>query len=627
MNDSPPRRRIELAALAAATGPDGQVDLTAYEAQRLLLRHQSLDGINAPALVAELTRSPAYQTEQGRQQVGPLLSALREGVPATARERLNEALDQANVGESALRRGYEDWVEQPVTRAYQQATQAAGDGLRWSDRQISDNLAASQRWAQGLVGGPQSPWLERAARNVAGQGIGELQSAYGSMKGSTGQALSVLGDTVDLAKLAHRFSTDQDFRNMMIGAAAVYASEAMHDPGKPADDIRNAAVGAFNEWSRGLEQAQAEGKKREYLGQAEGAAGIELIASIVPISKVTQLGKLARAVDKADELLPDGQSRGHGEGRAATGLADELAELAHNARRAQARGGLDQRGADLLFNGLAGVKRSQGELRELVDGLRRTGDVDGLLRSGALNPNELGYLARRDLSLFDGEVNFHQAMNAHIGQRALSSLGRREIGDIGEAVTAHDLARQGYRDLVPIQNNSGHGNDLLGTNPHSGRWEVFEVKASVRGEAKVQAGEPFPIVTDRLNRAVDEWGHWAPKNIWEDQAKETAERVLRETELPGPGKRLDIDPKWSRVNIERDVLNGELKATPEISDWVSPAQRIHAPDQGAVLPPLPAGFAPPLRHGRDMREPDHPGHAAFAHTLQAVERMEAERGI
>ncbi|RMH87626.1 hypothetical protein EBB59_12745 [Lysobacter pythonis] len=623
MNDSPQRRRsIELAALAAATGPDGQVDLTAYEAQRLILRHQNLDGIDANALVAALTRNPAYQSEAGRQQVGPLLAALRERVPAAARARLDEALDGANVGESGLRRAYEDWIEQPVARALRQGTQAVGE----HNQQISDALATSLRWAEGLGKGPQSPWLERAASQLAAQGIGDLQSAYGTMKGASQQALSVMGDTVDLARLAYRFGTDSDFRYMMIGAAAMYAAEVARDPGKPVDDIRNAAVNAFNEWSRGLEQAQAEGKEQEYLGQAQGAVGVELIASIVPISKVAKLGKLARAVDKADDLPPARTPDGPAEARATGELAQALTELSRDAARAQARGGLERRAGDLFFSGLAGVKRSQGELNELVDGLRKHGEVDGLLRSGALTPNELGYLARRDVQLFEGEVSFHQALDAHIGQRPLSALGRREVGDIGEAITAHDLARKGYRDLVPIQNNSGHGNDLLGINPETNRWEVLEVKASVQGMAKSQTGEPFPLVTKRLERAAKAESHWASKNVWEEQTKPTAQRVLDEV-YDQATEKLDVDPKWSRVNIERDAATGELKATPEISDWQSPAQRRPAPEESHSLAPLPPGFAPALRHGRDIRTPDHPGHDVYAHTLKAVQRMEAEQGI
>lgn len=45
-------------------------------------------------------------------------------------------------------------------------------------------------------------------------------------------------------------------------------------------------------------------------------------------------------------------------------------------------------------------------------------------------------------------------------------------------------------------------------------------------------------------------------------------------------------------------------------------------------PPLPEGFARPLPPaGDDMREPHHPGHGAYRRALDAVQRMETERGI
>lgn len=44
-------------------------------------------------------------------------------------------------------------------------------------------------------------------------------------------------------------------------------------------------------------------------------------------------------------------------------------------------------------------------------------------------------------------------------------------------------------------------------------------------------------------------------------------------------------------------------------------------------PPLPEGFARPLPPAGDMREPHHPGHGAYRRALDAVQRMETERGI
>jgi hypothetical protein len=72
MNDAKPRT-ADLVALAQATDDNGRVDLTAYQAQRMILLHQSIDGLDAKGLVRELTDSPAYANAEGRSQIGPLL--------------------------------------------------------------------------------------------------------------------------------------------------------------------------------------------------------------------------------------------------------------------------------------------------------------------------------------------------------------------------------------------------------------------------------------------------------------------------------------------------------------------------------------------------------------------------
>ncbi len=294
--------------------------------------------------------------------------------------------------------------------------------------------------------------------------------------------------------------------------------------------------------------------------------GIELLAAIIPATKLAKLGKIANAVDEA---TPDaaGQSGRRVAGEAAE-LLDELVESARTAQRGEK---WESDSADLMFSGLAGVKRSQGELRELVDDMRAKGQLDALLGSGALNLRELNYLARQDVSVFDGSVSFDKAIENWVGDRKLSELTDPMVGDMGEAIVAHDLARQGYRDLVPIQNNSGHGNDLAGINPDTARWEVFEVKASVQGIARNQGGNPDDIIVDRLERAVQAEGLWAPKNMWEEQAATTARRLLNETQDQITGK-LDIDAKWARVNIEQDA-NGRIHAEPDIEKWKTPEER------------------------------------------------------
>jgi phosphoribosyl-ATP pyrophosphohydrolase len=574
MNDATRQTRsADIAALAQATDANGQVDLTAYQAYRLIYSHQSVDGLDARGVVNDIVSSPAYATEQGREQVGSLVDAISARLPPADAKRFDAALDAANVNESWVERNYERYLEEPVVAGYETAKLKTGEALGWTDKQISDNLAAARKWANEARDNPQNSYLERAAAGLSGYGTGEAQSSYGAMKGATSHGLGMIGDTIDLAKFAHQFSNDRDFRNLVMGAAAVYAHSAVEDPAKVPRDIRNAAVGAWNEWEAGYEKAAKEGKEQEYVGGIKGAAAIEIIATFVPATKLTNLAKVAKAADVAEDLAPAaGKIAGRVEAHAGKELASELVELAHDAQKLQAKGGAAAESADLMFHGLAGVKRSQGELGDLVEGFRKSGNLDGLLQSGALSPRELGHLARKDIRMFDGQVSMEKAIDAYVGKRQLSALTDPEVGDIGEAFVSYDLAKtKGYTDLVAIQNKQGHGIDVVGKNP-DGHWESFEVKASVQGAARKQYGNPEEFITDRLRKAEGERGSWAPKNMWEEQAQSTAEKILDETMDRTTGK-VKIESNWARVNIERDPATGMIKGEPEIEKWKTPLER------------------------------------------------------
>lgn len=613
MNDR--TRNIELAALAAATDANGNVDLTRFEAQRLILQHQSIDGTNADAVVREIAASPAFSRPDGKEQARSLLDAVRENLPTDQRARFDAAIDSSNHWDGFFERKYE-YAEKLGGDLWDYAK----GKVNWADEQVSEQLAQYREWAQRATSNPENSYLQRAAAKMAAEGIGKAQENYGALKGASSHALTMVGETVDLAKLGYRFASDTDFRNTIIGAAAVYASEVQRDPSKPIDDISNAARNAWNEWEKGLEQAQQQGKEREYLGSAQGAVGVELLAAVVPVSKLGKFAKVAKAVDV--DLAEGAELGGAATRKAGSEASEALAELTRSAVDAKKAGGFGADGADLMFQGLAGVRRSQGELRTLVSEMKTAGTMDGLLSSGALRPQELGYLARTDLDVFKGNVSFDQAVTAYVGKRSLSDLSTREIGDIGEAMLANDLAQNGYRDLVPIQNKSGHGNDMVGTNPRTGRIEVFEAKASVHGQAKQQTGDPEQLITARLNKAYDAEGHWAPHNMWEEQAASTARRILLNNVDQTTG-RLDIDTNWARVNITKDA-DGVIRGTPEIEPWRAPQQQVPAIPQRASVPDSQASnFVLPA----SFHSPAHPGKHAFDRASEEVRRMEASNGI
>lgn len=341
MNDATRQTRSsDIAALSQATDSNGQVDLAAYQAYRLIYANQSVDGLDARGVVNAIVSSPAYASEQGREQVGSLVDAISSRLLPADAKRFDAALDAANVNESWIEQNYERYIEEPVVAGYETAKLKTGEALNWTDRQISDNLADARKWANEARDNPQNSYLERAAAGLSGYGTGEAQSSYGAMKGATSHGLGMIGDTIDLAEFAHQFSNDRDFRNLVMGAAAVYANSAVEDPGKVPRDIKNAAVDAWNEWEAGYEKSLKEGKDQEYVGGIKGAAAIEIIATFVPSTKLTNLARVAKAADASEGLGPAaGKIAGRAETHPGKELASELVELAHDAQRLQAKGG------------------------------------------------------------------------------------------------------------------------------------------------------------------------------------------------------------------------------------------------------------------------------------------------
>ncbi|KAB8195033.1 hypothetical protein FKV24_005335 [Lysobacter maris] len=600
----PPSRAAELAALAVATDAQGDVDLTAFQAQLLIQQHQSVDGLDAPSLAQTLADSPAMGRPDGQDQLEPMLQALYRQLPPQDAGRLAQALDENNLTDSWLERSSEQAAE-----AVGGARDAVGQVMDRTGALASDSLAQTLRWAEQVRDNPDNSYLQRAAGHVAADATEKMQEGYGMVKGATGQGLQVLGDTVQLASFAARFADNRDFRNMIIGAAGMYASEVWDDPGKPVDDLTRIAKGAWDEWKQGLGQAEREGKTAEYMGQTEGAVGVEILATLVPVSKLPKLAKVAKAADVLGDGVPL-HTGGAARKLTKEGL-DVLTEVGADIRRAQARGGVAAESADLMLEGLAGLRRSQGKLRDLVDGLRQTGHLDDLLQSGALRPRELGYLARQNVDDFKN-VPFDEALTASVGGRALSQLKRHEVGEIGEAIMSRDLAQKGYRDIVPIQNNSGHGNDVVAINPDTDKWEIFEVKASAHDIAKAQGPDPQPLVSQRLELAIQGRGHWAPQNMWEEAARSTAERI-REEAVDVKGN-VQVDTYWSRINLKQDPDTGVISGTPDTQPWLPKAERQSMLTPGLQLPD-------------SLKDPAHPGHGSFLLAQDAVYRMEFANNI
>ncbi|KGU43184.1 MULTISPECIES: XVIPCD domain-containing protein [Xanthomonas] len=597
----------EIAALLAATDAQGRVDPLAYEAQRLILQHQGLGSVDAAALVRALPASPGFTAFDRT----TLFSAIDQRLETPQeRQRFADALDQANLSDGWLER-----LGEQAAEVGGQAYDSTRTAVRWADTQVSDGLAAAQRSTRDTAAAPGVLPGLRAEAQAGNNLVGNVQQGYGFVTGGAGHAVSTLGDTVDLVRMGTRLVTDPNYRDVVVGMVRIYAAEVVADPHKPIDQARSAATQALQQWQQGLAQAQREGREHEYVGSAAGAAGVEILATLVPASKLGKLGKAARimediaprAAGEASEGLADAAraervgtgARDAGElaperGAALPGRAGAYAEALEEVGQAAQRGGAAGEGAQQLLRGLVGQARQDGHLDDLVRAARATDNVEGLLRSGELAPRELTAILKRNPDVFDGRIDFPTALDHSTQGVDLTRLTTRQLGDIGEAIQTHELVKQGYSDIVAIKNRSGHGIDLVGRNP-DGDLDFFEIKTSAKGIAPAQHGDPEEFVAKRIDLAIRAEKHWDPKNTIPG-LNDIADGIRREI---GPEAE-NINVTWVRLNLSRSPDSPHLQIERKVDPWVKPT----APKQ-TMLTPGDAG---------------HPDHAVFDKMLRTVQR-------
>jgi RHS repeat-associated protein len=107
------------------------------------------------------------------------------------------------------------------------------------------------------------------------------------------------------------------------------------------------------------------------------------------------------------------------------------------------------------------------------------------------------------------------------------AAGLTESGEIGEAILFGRLQLKGYTDIMPIQNASGHGIDLVAKNL-AGEWRYFEVKSTTTGLPYALRGQQKNIVAfvrSRLQRAAGGRGLW--KNV-APEIRGRANQLLKE---------------------------------------------------------------------------------------------------
>lgn len=556
-----PQASVDAAALIAATDREGRVNPMAYEAQRLVLHHQRMGGIDADALVNDLQRSPGFEQFNRGAFYGAIEARL--DTPAE-KERFAKALDAANLTDGLIERKGEQLAE-VVGDAYGYVTDKVG----WANEFLTRKMSWAYQRAGELQSDPNATPEQRLSAELARNVVGKAQELYGEGSGGVVHSLNTLKGFVDVGVMGYRFTTNENYRDLLISTAKLYAAETMDDPSKPVRDLRNAATQALENWEKEYAQAKAEGRERQFLGATEGAIGVEIAATLVPVSKLAKFGKVASSLERtgaegmeeAVELAGDAnRALRRTEDAPIPHPGESLGEAAVRSARA-AGAAQDVLRAEIRFF------RDEGKLDQLIEAAHKTDNVEGLLRSGELAPRELMEMAKRDPSMFTGKVDFAEAIDLSTKGARLTGLTTKQLGDIGEALHTYDLVKAGHTDIVSIKNASGHGIDVVSRN-RAGDLEFHEVKTSAQGLAKGPQGDPAEFVASRLRRAIDQRGHWAEHNTM--PGLDEAARKLRGELVDENGQIVQVNAKWIQINLSQTPGEARLRIDKTEKDWVAP---------------------------------------------------------
>ncbi len=218
----------------AATDREGRVDPMAYESQRLILHNQRLGSIDADALARDLQRSPGFEQFDH----DAFLHAIDAQLDSPAeKQRFAEALDTANITDSFVERKGEQ-IAEVVGDAYGYVK----DKATWADEYLTKQMSWSYHRAGELENDPNATDLQRRSASLARDALGQAQELYGQSSGGIAHSLNTLKGIVDLGEIGYRFTTDENYRNLLISTAKLYAVQTMDDPSKPVRDLRNAAT-------------------------------------------------------------------------------------------------------------------------------------------------------------------------------------------------------------------------------------------------------------------------------------------------------------------------------------------------------------------------------------------------
>ena len=258
----------ERAALLHATGSDGHIDQLAFHAQRLIVMHEAIDGVDAKALAKSL--SAWTRADPPRDLViEAILARLNAANADSLRHELNPHAEMSDV---IARRS------------------------RWRSARALLRLCTKHRtrW-------PETPEISRAMTK---------ERIY-CARTQTAKAITAFERYVSREAFLAEFVRNSDFRKTFMGLAGVYSDidALMDDPTQMPKDghIRFIAAMALIHWRGHLTEAVAERRRDQYLSE-RGDVGVDAMLCSVPVDDFWKFGGMAKSyfevgIDLADPAV------------------------------------------------------------------------------------------------------------------------------------------------------------------------------------------------------------------------------------------------------------------------------------------------------------------------------------
>lgn len=181
-----------------------------------------------------------------------------------------------------------------------------------------------------------------------------------------------------------------------------------------------------------------------------------------------------------------------------------------------------------------------------------TGRTDGYYHDllGEIGQDTLPILGARGVGKVTERINLGGAPTPPaIPPAAMPRVPKGQLGSNGEAAVIAELQARGYTNVQQIQNNSGHGIDVVATN-RQGQLRFFEVKSTQSGSPNSLSAAQRNMGADgyvrsRLNQAVNARGQWASappgtqqsaRNVLTQLGTSQAQGVKVDVLYPQPGQ-------------------------------------------------------------------------------------------